>query len=87
MCQHEAHKSTAAESLTHGYDISNNGVAKSDVSSNGYQDVNRCCGPNAGRDNSHQARRRVVVDFVDNGEHLEKISGFPGRANGEIQTF
>lgn len=40
MCQHEAHKSTAAESLTHGYDISNNGVAKSDVSSNGYQDVN-----------------------------------------------
>lgn len=40
MCQHEAHKSTAVEVLTHGYDISDNGVAKSDVSSNSHQDVN-----------------------------------------------
>lgn len=67
-----------AEILTHGYDISNNGVTKSDVSGNSHQDVNRSCGPNAGCDNFHHARRRVIVDFVDDGEHLKKISGLPG---------
>lgn len=76
MCQYEAPKTTAADILTHGYNISNNGVTKSDVSGNGHQDVNRCCRSNAGYNNLHHAGWRVVVDFVDDGKHLKKVSGF-----------
>lgn len=62
------------EILTHGHNVSNNGITKSDVPGNGHQDIDRCRGPNARPNNSHNAGWGVVLDFVDDGEHLRRVS-------------
>lgn len=58
----------------HHDDVAQNGVAKGQVARDCDQDVDACCGSDAGRYDTNDAGWRVILDFVDDGEHLRFVS-------------
>jgi hypothetical protein len=60
----------AEEGLTHRDDVSNDSIAKCDITSNGDQGIDGGGRANTEADDTNDTRRGVVVEFVQNGEHL-----------------
>ena len=60
--------------LTHHDDVSNYRVAESNVASNGDEQVDEASRANAAAHNGNHAARCVVAKFVEDGEHLERVS-------------
>lgn len=60
--------------LTHANNVALNGITKGQVAGDGDQDVNRGSRADAGADDADKTSWRVVLDLVDDGEHLEYVS-------------
>jgi hypothetical protein len=60
--------------LTHHDDIAQHVVSKSEIASDGYEDIDRRSRANAASDDANNASGRAIFDLVEDGEHLRNTS-------------
>ena len=72
---------------THANNVALNVVAKGQVAGDGNKDVHRGSRPDARANDADKTCRRVILDLVDDGEHLNHVSKHSPITKTQTLTF